>query len=103
MRTRRRNLQPRLIRERRQLAAQLDHMLPSVIDRGADLGAKFDDRLVHLRFDLLFEDYLASFENLLDVRPQLARFRIDNREFFLDPERVSMLLHRSTLGATSYT
>ena len=47
----------------------------------------FDDRLVHLRLDLLLELHLAAFQDLLDVRPQLARLRIDDRELFLDAER----------------
>ena len=60
------------------------------IDRIANLGAELDHRLVHLGFDLLLEHHLAAFENLLNVRTQLARLRIDDGKFLLDPERVSV-------------
>ena len=48
--------------------------------------AELDDRLVHLRFDVLFQSDFAVVENLLNVGTQLARLRIDDLEFLLDPE-----------------
>src|SRR5438094_4361804 len=47
---------------------------------------------MHLRFDLLFEHYLAALEDCLNVRTQLARVRINNREFLLNPESKGVLL-----------
>ena len=75
----------------RQLAAQIDHVLARIDNRLADFRAELDDRLVHLRLDLLFERDLAAFENLLDVRPQFARLRIDNRELLFDAESVGVV------------
>ena len=69
-----------------QLAAQLDHVRARIDNRLADFRAELDHRLVHLRLDLLFERDFAAFENFLNVRPQLARLRIDDREFLLDAE-----------------
>ena len=51
-----------------------------------NLGPKLDDRLVHLRFDVLLQGDLAVVENLLNVGTELARFRIDDLEFLFDPE-----------------
>src|SRR6266568_4038882 len=47
---------------------------------------------MHLRFDLLFEHYLAALEDFLNVRTQLARVRIDNRELLFNPESEGVLL-----------
>src|SRR4030095_1508791 len=79
-----------------QPAAQLDHVDTGIDNRLANFGAELDHRLVHLRLDLLFKDNLPILENLLDVRPQLARLRIDNREFLFDTEskRVVLGAHR---------
>src|SRR5256714_13866621 len=50
---------------------------------------------MHLRLDLLFEHDLAALENLLNMRTQLARLRIDNRELLFDAqgERVFLGTH----------
>ena len=53
-----------------------------------------DHRLVHFGFDLLLEDDFAAFENFLNVRTQLARLRIDNREFLLDTKSVGVIFRR---------
>ena len=79
--------------ERSEFAAKLDHMLARVSDRLANLRAKLDHRLVHLGLDLLLQRNFAVFENFLNVRPQLARLRIDDRKFLLDPERVDVIFH----------
>ena len=42
---------------------------------------------MHLGFDLLFQHDFAAFEDLLNVRTELARFRIDDLKFLLDAER----------------
>src|ERR1700686_1567817 len=60
-------------------------------NRLADFRAELDDRLVHLRLDLLFEHDFSTFENLLNVRTKLARLWIDNRELLLDAEREGVI------------
>src|SRR2546428_1932677 len=67
-------------------------MSPRVVDRIANLGPEFDDRLVHLGLDLLLEQDLATLEDFLNVRLQLARLRIDNRKLLFDTEGVGVLL-----------
>src|SRR3954469_16905182 len=46
---------------------------------------------MHLGLDLLFQHDLAAFQDFLDVRAQFPRLRIDDGEFFLDPEREPMI------------
>src|SRR5260370_38721166 len=72
-------------------------MRARMLDRIANLSAELDHGLMHLGFDLFFEQDLAAFENLLNMRLQLARLRIDNRELFFNAESISVLLlaHRS--------
>src|SRR6266481_5625029 len=67
-------------------------MRPRVVDRIANLGPEFDDRLVHLGFDLFLEQDLAALEDFLNVRLQLARLRIDNRKLLFDTESVGVVL-----------
>src|SRR5882724_10760113 len=66
------------------------------IDGIANLCAQFHHRLVHLGLDLLFENDFSAFENFVNVRPQLARFRIDDGELLFDAEgkRVILCAHR---------
>src|SRR5207253_1683047 len=52
----------------------------------ADAGADFDLRLDHFRLDLLAKQHAAFFENLGDVRTQLARLWIDDLKFFFNTE-----------------
>src|SRR5207248_679277 len=93
----RRDPQVRLISERGELAPQLDDVLTRVRDRRTNLRAEFDDRLVHLRLDLFFQQDLAALENFLDVGAQLTRLRVYNRELFLDPEGEGMVRSRHYL------
>jgi hypothetical protein len=86
------DLQPAAAGQFREFTPQFNHMRARVLDRIANLGAELDHRLVHLGFDLLLEQDFAALENLLNVRPQLARLRIDNRELFFDTEGVSVVL-----------
>src|ERR1700676_142028 len=76
----------------RKLAAQVGHVFARIDNRLANFRAKLDDRLVHLRFDLLFERDLAALENFLDMRAQFARLRIDNRELLFNAESVGVVL-----------
>ena len=51
---------------------------------------------MHLRFDLFLQDHFSLSEDFLDMRTQLARFRIDDLELFLnaDGEHVLVFSHR---------
>jgi hypothetical protein len=46
---------------------------------------------VHLGLDLFLQGHGAFTEDLLDVRTQLARFRIDDLKFLFDPEGESVI------------
>ena len=63
-----------------------DHLLARASRRRCKSPSQLDDRLVHLRLDVFLQDFLPSVENLLNVGTELARFRIDDLEFLLDPE-----------------
>src|SRR6267378_2764176 len=73
-------------------------MRARVGNRLADFRPEFDDGLMHLGFDLLFERHLPAFEDLMNVRAQLPRSRIDNGEFLLDAERVLMIAFHEPKG-----
>ena len=68
------------------LAPEPGHLASGVLDIGADRRADFNDRLVHLALDLVLEPLLPFREDLGDMRPQLARFRIDDLKLLLDSE-----------------
>jgi hypothetical protein len=68
------------------LAPKLQDLRARALDIGANLRAELNDRLVHLRFDVFLQRYLPVLENLLNVGSQLARLRIDDLEFLLDPK-----------------
>jgi hypothetical protein len=53
---------------------------------------------MHLGLDLLFEKYFSAFENFVNMRPQLARFRIDDRELLFDAESKRMFLRTHGRG-----
>ena len=62
-------------------------------NRLANFSAELNDRLVHLRLDLLFERNFPALENFLDVGAQLACFGIDDRELLFDPESKCVILY----------
>ena len=67
------------------VAAQFLQLVLGVLDVGADRGADFDDRLVHLGLDALLKDELALLDDLgMNVRAQIAGFRIDGLVFLFD-------------------
>ena len=79
----------------RQFAAQTDHLLARFRRGAANIGPGFHDRLMHLRLDPFLHHDLAVAQDLLDVRLQLARLRIDDLELFLDAEGEDVVfLHR---------
>src|SRR2546421_5570761 len=93
MRAGRSDPQPGFARQRSELASKLDYVLARMGDRRTNLRAQLDDRLMHLGFDLFFQQNFAALENLLNVRPQLARLRIDDGEFFFDAEGERVIIH----------
>ena len=62
-------------------------------NRLANFSAELHDRLVHLGLDLLLEEDFSAFENFVNVRPQLARFRIDDGELLFDAEGECVILY----------
>src|ERR1700722_6584965 len=53
---------------------------------------------MHFRLDLLFEQDFSALKNFLNMRTQLARLRINDGEFFLDPEGVAVIFHEQIRG-----
>lgn len=87
MRARRRDLQSVVRRNHRQIAAKLNDPLAHASCVTTDFGGQLNYRLVHLGLDAFFQKHFAVCQNLLDVRAQLTRFRIDDLKFLLDSER----------------
>jgi hypothetical protein len=80
-------------REERELSPKLHDLPARVSDIVANLRAQLDDRLMHLGLDLFFQDHFALGENFLDVRTELARFRIDDLEFLFDADGENVVVH----------
>ena len=59
----------------------------------ANFGAQLNDRLVHLRFDLLLERDFSAFENFVNMRTQLARLGVYDRELLFDSQSERVVLH----------
>src|SRR5437763_7486778 len=78
------------VSERGQIAAQLGDVLAGIGDVPANFSSQLDDRLVHLRLDLLLEHDLAALQDFLNVRTQLARLWIDDGKLLLDPQGEDM-------------
>src|SRR5579864_6056149 len=79
--------QPMLLGERDHVVPQLLHVLFRVLDAVANPGAHLDDRLVHLRLDLLLQHHLSFFEDFrMDVGAQVAGDRIDGLVFLFDSD-----------------
>ena len=81
-----RDLQPLSFRDCRQLTSQSNHLLASSTRIVANASPELDDRLVQLGLKLLFQNDLAALNDLLDVRTQLARQRIDQLKFLFNTE-----------------
>src|SRR6201994_2519780 len=77
------------------LLRDVDHLPPQVIqtvagldDGAADARAHLDDRLVHLRLAAFLEPALAFGQQLrLDMRAQVARYRINGLVLLFNAER----------------
>src|SRR6266571_404793 len=76
-----------------QLAAKMDNLAFRTASVVTNFRAKLYDRLVHLGLDVFFQNHLAAGEDLLNVRTQLARLRIDDLEFLLDAQSENMVFH----------
>src|ERR1700739_2590297 len=68
------------------LAPKPGHLAARFLHIAANRRADFDDGLVHLALDLVFEALLPFREHLGDVRAQLARFGVDDLKLLLDAE-----------------
>src|SRR5215472_10863016 len=78
-------------------AAGAVHVDAELVNVLADFGADFDDRLVHLAFDLFAEVGGGGGHELADVRAELARGGIYDLKFFLDAHREAVAHERSPL------
>src|SRR5436190_9494372 len=85
------NLQTASASQNGEFATKSDNMLTGIANRLTNLRAKFDHRLVHLGLDLFLERDLAAFEDLVNMRSQFTRFRIDDGKLFFDPESVDVI------------
>src|SRR5207253_7929752 len=72
--------------ERDDLAAELGDVATDLRNVPADAGPDLHDGLVHLRLDAFLQEPLALVQDLLYVRAQLTRLRIDDLELLLDAE-----------------
>src|SRR5215471_16163850 len=59
----------------------------------ANFDAQLNGRLVHLRFELLFERNFSAFEDFVNVRTQLARLGVGDRELLYDSQSERVFLH----------
>ena len=89
------DLQSAAPRQQREFRSQLCDLFARLVNILANLRAQLDDRLVHLRFHVLFQRHPPVIENLLDVRTQLPRFRIDDLEFLFNPKSEDVLFHEN--------
>src|ERR1700752_2494728 len=85
------NPKPDAFRSIGEIAARANDLRRQLLDRSADLGTDFDDRLVHLALDVIAESGRARRQELLHVGSQLPRVGIDDLEFLLDADRESVL------------
>src|SRR4029453_3328769 len=93
VRTRRSDAHSVLPREPDDLGPHLADVLADLGDVLADPGADLDHRLMHLRLDPLLQEDLSLVEDLLDVRAQLSRLRIQDLELLLDAEGEGRAFH----------
>src|SRR6476660_2178494 len=93
MRPHRRDLQAAARSQLRQFRAQRSDVIARTTNGLANFGAQLNDRLAHLRFDLLFERDFSAFENFVNMRTQLARLGVDDGELLFDSQSERMVLH----------
>src|SRR6266566_5991979 len=88
--------------EFRQLGAKMGHLASRAARIVANFRAELHDRLVHFGFDVLFQNNFATGQDLLDMRTQLARLRIDDLKLFLNAESEDVFcrVHHSCKIAT---
>src|SRR5262249_12272982 len=79
--------QPVLSSQPHHLAPDPQNLLSRLPNIAADPRANLDHRLVHLRLYPLRQDRPALLQDLrVNVRPEIARFRIDGLVFLFDPD-----------------
>jgi hypothetical protein len=59
----------------------------------ANFGAQLNDRLMHLRLDLLFERDFSAFEDFVDMGAQFARLGVDNCELLFNSQSERVVFH----------
>ena len=85
-------------RQAGQTAPKLNNLPAGRAGVFTNFSPEFDHRLVHLRLEVLFQNHFPVGQNLLNVRTQFARFRIDNLKFFLNPESENVIARAQLLG-----
>src|SRR5690348_7016726 len=101
MRPGRGDAQPVVVREPDDLASQPRDFSSRLGDVAADRRADFDHRVMHLALDLVLEPLLALGEELLDVRLELPRLRVDDLELLFDAECEGWRGHFGDYGGSS--
>src|SRR5947208_15716392 len=91
MRPGRRDAEADALRGVREILAVPNDLLGQLLDAAADLRPDFNDRLVHLALDLIFQRRRARRQQLGDVRPELPRGGIDDLELLLDADGEGVL------------
>jgi hypothetical protein len=91
MRSGGRNPEPITRRQFGQLIAKINDLLSGGTGISADVGVQLHYRLVQLWFNALFQNHFAVCQDLLDVRTQLPRLRIDDLEFFFNSQSEYMI------------
>src|SRR6202011_1569421 len=86
---------------------KLPNLFTRFLNVPANSGADLDYALMHLRLHGFLELHLALRDNLrVDVRPQIARDRVDGLIFFFDTDREAgshrKLAHRISTGFGSF-
>src|SRR5689334_2839712 len=92
------NFQPAAPGHSRELATEADDLFAGIMHVLANIGAELDHRLVHFGFDLFFECDFAFTEDLLNMRAEFARFRINDLELFLNSKCEGVILGHAYLN-----
>ena len=88
-----RDSQPDALRTLGKIPPDFVDLRLELVDVGADFGADFDDRLMHLALQLIAKRRGARGEQLGNVRSQLPRIGVDDLEFFLNADG-KRVIHR---------
>ena len=75
-----------LLRQAGNYASKCRNVFAGFLNIGTNARSDLDHRLDHLWLYLFAEQKLAFFEDLGNMRFQLARFRVDDLKLLFDPE-----------------